>query len=1573
MKRRDGKKGTSFQGLFGNLILTLALLILEGCSGLSISGAVGLDDEVGAGGLPESSGEYGKFIVYRVANGKIKTLGQDSDHHYHLWYHVTDLPYYPIADYHLTSAVIYNADHCGDGWLDQTPYALDPSQTIFYKDSPVDICGRQPRRSSDHPEAVTVDNQLYLYYTNYPTKNLRNPAPPYDYISCVCFAGTASCPPDGNVVDGDVSANYDFPDSPDPTNTYSVLGGLNCSVRLSVQTPANRDVADPPGPHTPDRDWLKIPVSQLGYGQIVPVKVRMYFDQLTMRGSRIVKMSLYETAPGAVPGSSDNPVTSTRFGFDYARQRDPVLGYMLRPDRDYWLEVSDWTTLKGTTPKNDLLTMIYFEATPTLPLSWDPTSAIYRATLLPARSGNTDLANGPYFEPDDVTTKVEDLYPDCDGIPDSGDEGDWGMYDICPVEGDANVVGNDMTGLKDGVLEYWEVDNKANIDDGEVFSGIPTNLPSMGYEAPSVTVVGNVLWMFISTGSGIFQLTSLDGHAGLQWDLSNIYNNKPSLLPRSLDPNAPGDPEAPVVSSGRYGICDTDAKGDDLQVTARGRGYANSVCITFGGNGVLDSYPMVDEFSNNVINSGADGVINTWFLPSCVSDQPPLYSGQELKTEAIGNPDLMCGDSVPGADDYSAYLMGDDQWATNEIGLNPPEYWRRQHCNPFSIGEQFEQCALGGKSNTWMITMGKDGVLNTVQERLSGDDYLCHGSGLTGICPGANGVFDQPGVEAVLSILKTAPQGSDYLCVISPAGGLEYARFKYTNTYQLKHKNIIPGSEQLISYDIALYDYMNPSADIPLLTRGVDYQIDYASGQITWLGNNWLTPVFGAGDPRKDVLVVYYRYTGSQIGICSGTGTIDTAYNFFVDYKLSDHILAGPPVEYPAPLAGLVGKPREDANGLGDVQVGVAGGSTISWDRAQFRFVCSGTDCPISPGSDNTLDVAWLRDGDAGEYSLPLQPYIKPNRYNLFGQFDDWLCLIDNQLALCPGGNGYFQVYRLWEKKEMKRYKGVDDVLSNFKDPHNSCYNLELTQERSHFYKNDESTYILYAYQGLMGDDRVSWDEGSGQFVLTTGLNGINQSCASSKDDEFISRNKGQAYQPIINAGADLQMETPALQDKLKSIEIEGEEPLLKIVSGDDGLCNSFRIGDDLSDIFMGTGAPDYPCVKAGPNGYADTQAQGNDSQLYLPGEKTGFDTFGVDTPEVVADDNKLYLFYTGLGWKNIPEQTPPDRGALASNGECKRPGLDNKWGNLATQYSSTTDKAQIHERTFYTSSGDFNGALYNALDDNQGVMLAPRIGVATSTIDRINANPSDWDRVLDPAVDVGKICYGALAGGLGSISLGGSSLTGGLEVAPSFNYMGSFSPDVLIKYEGDQPIFLMWLTGIYSIKTEASYGSNDEFNGIYKPEYQVGLARSIDGKHFDTANDINPLLVSGDLSLDLNIIIGDNTQKYSYLNQTVFPGAEDETYGMVVRMTKIIQPLPSSGNLYPEINLLADQDWLGFGIRNGFLYSGGIMGMLSCAMNPGQARGTQMAFQISATLIILLPVAGLLLLRFRGRRNKNT
>jgi hypothetical protein len=166
------------------------------------------------------------------------------------------------------------------------------------------------------------------------------------------------------------------------------------------------------------------------------LRFRIMGDQLNMNGARILQMSLYETAANALPDpTTQKPVVSTRFGMDLSRMQDPVIGYMAHPNRDYWLLITDWEAMKGIKRifnPSEYYFIVWVESTPALPVTdingniFDKTSYIYRAGIMPARSGNSDLNNGPSFEPDDVTTKVQDIYPDCDGVPNTDDEGDWG-------------------------------------------------------------------------------------------------------------------------------------------------------------------------------------------------------------------------------------------------------------------------------------------------------------------------------------------------------------------------------------------------------------------------------------------------------------------------------------------------------------------------------------------------------------------------------------------------------------------------------------------------------------------------------------------------------------------------------------------------------------------------------------------------------------------------------------------------------------------------------------------------------------------------------------------------------------------------------------------------------------------------------------------------------------------------------------------------------------------------------------------------------------------------------------------
>jgi len=1591
MKRLDWMELIKTRPVVYMLGLCLLLFINLDCMTPSFSVAA-LDEEVSASSPPDSTGEYGKFVVYKVGNGKVKTLAPNNEDpvvHHMTYHHVTDLPYLPTTDPSEEGQMTWNYTHCSDGYERPVPSVdpvLDPESTVFYKDLPtgvISVCKGAPpnesitrnsRSSSDHPEAIVLNNKLNVYYTN----------PPAFLSGWVTSAGSDyyiplfPCPcPDRNcpATQGKVGeeGTFDLPDDPNPGVASSIMSSLNCISTLGLS-------ATDAGGNTVDDDWISIPISAMSFGDTaarVPLKIRAMGDRLNSKGTRTIQLTLYRAASGGLPVTE---VARSRFGLDMFRNRDPHLGYICDKANDYWLKVEDWTTRDAldrgiTPPENRYDLLLLFEATPVEPVSWDPTAYISRGRPAPAKPHYNPGLDNATFEPDDVTTPTEDLYPDCDGLPDSGDEGDLGISEVCPISGFGGIYDNQETGLKDGVLEYWEVDNKDYLDDGEVLKGETTNLSSMGNEAPSLIQVGNKLWMFVSTGSGIFQLTSLDGLTGLEWDLSNITNNRPSLLPRRDDADAPGEPEAPVVSSGKYGFCDTTADANDLQVTAVGKGYKDSICITFGEDGVMNSYPMSDQLAGNTINSGPDGIINTFIMPNCIAYGPPLYSNTIVPTEAPGNPDLTCVGHDPAASDKTAFLMGNDQWLTNEIGINPPEYWRRQNCSPFAMADEFNKCALS-KTNTTMAVSGAGNYAPfTVSGRLDGKDHFCTDGFRVGICPDPlDGKFDQPGVENILSILRAVPQDDDTICLI-PAAGLEYARFLYSNTVQLKHSNIEPNSEIVVSL---LLSVAGSPAELPR-DQGY-YSLDPATGTISMGGTDWLAGTVFDGWPRtKDVLMVYYRYQGTQYGICPGPdGQTNTSRAFSAFYKLPDRNLGGPTIEMP-PATGFTTLPLPI---LADTYRDVTNGSTVSsvvWDSGLQQFVCKYADmsdsneCPISPGSDETLDSAWLLDLNAD---------LMSNHFDIYGQFDDWLCPIVDPLtghtvkAICPGGNGYFQIYRLWKREEMEHYEGVDELIAKFKDPHNPCYNLEMVDKRSHFYENDESEYVMFAYQGLMGDDRVAWDQGRQKYILTTGTNGINQSCLDSRDPQLIPRYKGQPYVNIVRRSG-VVPQTPILSDTMTYIEIEGEKPLPKILSGEDGICNSYRLEDDRSQVFMGTGAPDYPCVKAGPDGIANTKAQGNDSQLYLENEKTGFDVFGVETPEVVAYGDQLYLYYAGLGWLNAPEQVRPGRGALAKLGECRKPGLDNKWGNLAVTYDmeGAGGTGNFRERTLVTSvsSDQPNAALLNALDDNQGVALASRIGVAMSTISRVAANPTDWDRVRNPVIDLGRVCHGSIGGSAVSFIFDALGVGGGVsETAPSFNYMGSFSPDVLIKeIDGaDKPLFMMWLTGEYSEYDDlqmSTYAKDEGLNGLYDPVYQIGLARSVDGVNFDTTNDINPLIVLGDFLADVLTTLSSVEDKSSFLNATVFPGAEEETYGMIFKMTNVMRKMDRTGP--PQLPEISKREWLAFGVRNGFLYSGGLTSLISCSINAGQLKRAQIAYDLGAGAILLLPVIGLLILRLRNRK----
>ena len=1069
-------------------VLFLGLLAINIYGISCMPSLVSPDEEIPLPELPVATGEYGLFMVYRVGDGAIKSLNDSMV----VPYRVTDVSYLPSStiDKDEDRLMDYNIQHCGDGYDPGVAAGatIDEDISIFYYPPglPHHCNNRAGRYASDHPEALIDNGNFYLYYTNYPSLDLE------------------------------ASYNCGLPQQlPNTKPTAASLNSLSCAGLI---------VGDSVG-------WVNIPLAtitnNLGLDPAIsriPLRIRILLEQEydTIAFPRTVDLELYE-------GST--VVASSRYGFDYAFSLDPVIGYLCdRTRNDYYLKV---TISTPATPLAPLLPpnqrhqyKIYFEATPLIPVgaipdsdgdglpeAVDELSRIYRAGLVSARSGN--LVKDWYFYPDNPQTEIKDNYPDCDGIPDSGDEGDWGIYDpTCPFTDDeVGEFEDDLPrGARDGNMQYWEVDNKENIDDGYRLKGVQTNLWSMGYEAPSVVKVGNEYWMFLTTGPGIYLITSNDG---INWDLSNIYNDRPSLLPRKMDPNASGDSKAPVVSSGKFGYCETTAQGDDIQTVKLDvvngvtvpYGFPDTICVTFGEDGVLDSYPMVDEQNGSTINSGPDGIINTWFFPKKLNHPYPLiYKYYESTVSgAPGNPHLYAQDGVnftaSNANNEIAFLLGDDQWASEEIGLNPAEYWYKQNCNPYLMGEHFLRCALGGKSNVVSARPGADGILNTVTSALSGDDRLCLSeSGQVAICPGENGVFDQPQSIDLLAQLEQAIQPPDGLCPITPAVGLEYVRFRYSDTYKLKHKNVDPSTLKVVSLttNSLLTGDITPNEHYQIISLP-DGEVELKLGN-----NNWLAP--NPPESRKyDVLIAYYRYQGSQIGICDdGDGVItvsvmagqtpisvsidiDDSTNvppFFYQWTQTlDRYFLGPPMESPdGSWGGGVGGFLPE---LGDAYAG-----DVVWNPTTRAFHCPDSSCAIAPGSDNTLNILWRladRDPDfpnrrAPAFDNEAYPGFNilgnnnygawPKHYDLYGYFDDWYCPARQGgatvRAICPGGNGYFQIYRLWKRQEIARYENMDDLLENYEKPEGECYDLEVREEKEEYYESTETSYVLYRYEGVL-------------------------------------------------------------------------------------------------------------------------------------------------------------------------------------------------------------------------------------------------------------------------------------------------------------------------------------------------------------------------------------------------------------------------------------------------------------------------------------------------------------------------
>jgi hypothetical protein len=582
-----------------------------------------------------------------------------------------------------------------------------------------------------------------------------------------------------------------------------------------------------------------------------------------------------------------------------------------------------------------------------------------------------------------------------------------------------------------------------------------------------------------------------------------------------------------------------------------------------------------------------------------------------------------------------------------------------------------------------------------------------------------------------------------------------------------------------------------------------------------------------------------------------------------------------------------------------------------------------------------------------------------------YGIADDVFCTINGELAICPGENGYFQSYPVSRRTIIDEDKDLFNLyrrVSGYLDK--ECYSMISETDKDTWSGEDYTNYILYREYGVRGDDKIKWNQARGYFI-TTGGNGINQSCLSDRDIRTthiingkavtIGFNKGLPDMPIISAGVDLALNTYPMADE----KIYWGDGVFKISTGPDGISNSFAMGDDLLDIFMGTGRPDYPCVRSA-DGIADTYAQRNDRQLYSPGdpldpldnEITGFDAFSVWGPKALSANGKIYLYYSALGWNEIPKSFRDGKGSLGDLGECRRAGLDNEWGKAkqVLDLASPIRADSLFKYEFDLREWEFR----KLLDNNQGVAIAPRIGLASSTIGRLRADPTDWDFRDKPVLDLGQQCAGSISFPISlPISLPG--------LIPDTNWNGAYSPDVKLTTasDGESPLFLMFFTGLSSSEPAPTDV------GYQIPQSQVGLARSLDGVNWELVRDINPLVALP----DFNLAVITGGQGPDYADPSVVNAGADE-YGNLMYGMFFDQFLSNAGK-GPGWDSSANYDLkteahIGYAIRKGKI------SLSSCSINSDYGLDSSRRLR-SILQVVIMAVPLLLVFSVRLFRRRQT
>jgi hypothetical protein len=107
--------------------------------------------------------------------------------------------------------------------------------------------------------------------------------------------------------------------------------------------------------------------------------------------------------------------------------------------------------------------------------------------------------------------------------------------------------------------------------------------------------------------------------------------------------------------------------------------------------------------------------------------------------------------------------------------------------------------------------------------------------------------------------------------------------------------------------------------------------------------------------------------------------------------------------------------------------------------------------------------------------------------------------------------------------------------------------------------------------------------------------------------------------------------------------------------------------------------------------------------------------------------------------------------------------------------------------------------------------------------------------------------------------------------------------------------------------------------------------------------------------------------EKPSFFNPTVFE-ADNDSYSMIFK-TYYGTDIPSDGYTNLHSGLRSKKEWLGFAVRSGAVYGGGLAGLISCKINPEQLADSQNWLRAGTSALLFLPLLGLILFKIWTRK----